>query len=35
MTKYLFEPTAPATIPIVGTDKLYPVNRIFCVGRNY
>ena len=35
MTDYLFEPTAPATIPIVGSDKLYPVNRIFCVGRNY
>ena len=35
MTDYLFEPTAPATIPIIGSDKLYPVNRIFCVGRNY
>jgi fumarylpyruvate hydrolase len=22
-------------IPIVGSDKSYPVNRIFCVGRNY
>lgn len=35
MTDYLFEPTAPATIPIIGSDKVYPVNRIFCVGRNY
>ena len=35
MTQFLFEPTAPATIPIIGSDKLYPVNRIFCVGRNY
>ena len=35
MTDYLFEPTAPATIPIIDSDKLYPVNRIFCVGRNY
>ena len=35
MTQYLFEPTAPATIPIIGSEKLYPVNRIFCVGRNY
>ena len=35
MTDYLFEPTAPAPIPIIGSDKLYPVNRIFCVGRNY
>ena len=35
MTQYLFEPTAPATIPIIGSDSVYPVNRIFCVGRNY
>ena len=35
MTQYLFEPAAPATIPIIGSEKLYPVNRIFCVGRNY
>ena len=35
MTNYLFEPTAPSVIPIVGSDQVYPVNRIFCVGRNY
>ena len=35
MSAYLFEPTAPSTIPVFGSDKLYPVNRIFCVGRNY
>ena len=35
MTNYLFQPPAPAVIPIFGSDKLYPVNRIFCVGRNY
>ena len=35
MTAYLFEPTAPSTIPVFGLDKLFPVNRIFCVGRNY
>ena len=35
MTDYLFEPTAPATIPIIGSDKLYPVFLFFCVGRNY
>ena len=35
MTAYLFEPTAPSTIPVFGSDKLFPVNRIFCVGRNY
>ena len=35
MSAYLFEPTAPSTIAVFGSDKLYPVNRIFCVGRNY
>ena len=35
MTNYLFEPTAPVTIPIIGSDMVYPVDRIFCVGRNY
>lgn len=35
MSNYVFEPAAPAVIPIFGSDKLFPVNRIFCVGRNY
>lgn len=35
MTKYLFEPSPVAALPIAGTDVLYPVARIFCVGRNY
>ena len=35
MSSYIFEPAAPATIPIFGSDKVFPVNRIFCVGRNY
>jgi 2-keto-4-pentenoate hydratase/2-oxohepta-3-ene-1,7-dioic acid hydratase in catechol pathway len=26
----------PATyIPIVGSDEMYPVRRIYCIGRNY
>lgn len=32
---YLFPPEAPKTVPIVGERALYPVRRIFCVGRNY
>jgi len=32
---YLFPPAARPTLPIVGTDDLFPVNRVFCVGRNY
>ena len=32
---YTFEPPKVATIPVVGSDKLFPVHRIYCVGRNY
>ncbi len=29
-------PAAPTTcVPVVGTDALFPVHRIYCVGRNY
>ena len=35
MSDYVFSPPAIQAIPIVGSDKLFPVNRIFCVGRNY
>ena len=35
MSEYVFSPPAIQAIPIVGSDKLFPVNRIFCVGRNY
>lgn len=35
MTDYLFEvPNQPA-LPVAGESRLYPVARIFCVGRNY
>ncbi len=32
---YIFPPSPVQTLPIVGTDLLFPVRRIFCVGRNY
>ncbi|MBX9992308.1 fumarylacetoacetate hydrolase family protein [Phreatobacter oligotrophus] len=32
---YVFEPAARAALPVVGTDKLFPVRRVYCVGRNY
>ncbi len=35
MNRYLFEPAPPAGVEIAGSDVLFPVNRIFCVGRNY
>ena len=34
MTAYLFDLPIPA-IPVLGESALYPVRRIFCVGRNY
>jgi fumarylpyruvate hydrolase len=32
---YVFDPAPQATLPIKGSDKLFPVHRIYCVGRNY
>jgi fumarylpyruvate hydrolase len=32
---YLFEPPAQRSLAIVGSDQRFPINRIFCVGRNY
>jgi fumarylpyruvate hydrolase len=33
--KFLFPEPATSTVPVEGSDALFPVNRIFCVGRNY
>lgn len=35
MSSYLFEPPPPVSVEIAGRDARFPVNRIFCVGRNY
>ena len=35
MADYLFDLPEPPTLGVSGTDALYPVTRIFCVGRNY
>jgi fumarylpyruvate hydrolase len=32
---YAFPPVAQPVVPIVGSNKLFPVHRVFCVGRNY
>lgn len=32
---YLFDAPEVNTIPVQGEEALYPVHRIFCVGRNY
>lgn len=34
-THYIFPPAPVSAVPIEGQDGLFPVNRIFCVGRNY
>jgi fumarylpyruvate hydrolase len=32
---YLFPPVVQPVVPVSGSAKLFPVHRIFCVGRNY
>ncbi len=32
---YVFDPHPTVTMPIVGSDALFPVHRVYCVGRNY
>jgi len=34
MGEYFFEPVRP-TVSVVGSDRLFPVHRIYCVGQNY
>jgi fumarylpyruvate hydrolase len=33
--KYAVSPAPVVTLPVAGSDEQFPVNRIFCVGRNY
>lgn len=35
MDNLLFAPKQAITLPVIGTDQQFPINRIFCVGRNY
>jgi fumarylpyruvate hydrolase len=32
---YVFEPLPIPSLPVAGSDRLFPVHRIYCVGRNY
>jgi fumarylpyruvate hydrolase len=32
---YVFAPPATVSLPVVGTEARFPVNRVYCVGRNY
>jgi fumarylpyruvate hydrolase len=35
MSDFLFPPEARPAVPVVGESGLFPVRRIYCVGRNY
>jgi len=35
MSEFVFTPPAPASVAVAGTDKRFPVHRIYCVGLNY
>ena len=35
MTKLVIPSTSITTIPVSGTEKVFPVRRIYCIGRNY
>ncbi len=35
MPQFPFEPPQLTTLPIAGSDARFPVNRVYCVGRNY
>jgi fumarylpyruvate hydrolase len=33
--QFAFPPHAVAAVPVAGSDTMFPVHRIYCVGRNY
>ena len=33
--KYIFTPQHPVVIPVADSETLFPVHRVYCVGRNY
>jgi fumarylpyruvate hydrolase len=35
MTEFVFPPPAPTTLPVAGGAALFPVGRVYCIGRNY
>jgi fumarylpyruvate hydrolase len=34
-SRYVIAPPEVAALPVEGSDRLCPVNRVFCIGRNY
>ena len=35
MPEYVVEPPNPVGLPVAGSDALFPVRRVYCIGRNY
>ncbi|MCE2988491.1 MAG: fumarylacetoacetate hydrolase family protein [Phenylobacterium sp.] len=35
MTNYVVAPPPVAALPVVGSSELFPLRRVYCVGRNY
>ena len=35
MKHFPFKPTEQVLLNIMGSDEKYPVNHVYCVGRNY
>ncbi|CUH50792.1 fumarylacetoacetate hydrolase family protein [Shimia marina] len=35
MPDYVVPPAAPVALPVVGSDALFAVRRVYCIGRNY
>src|SRR5699024_5611153 len=33
--EFAISPPPVASLPISGSDKVFPINRVFCIGRNY
>ena len=33
--KFVFQPPAVNALAVAGSDALFPVRRVYCVGRNY
>jgi fumarylpyruvate hydrolase len=32
---YVIQPAAIPTLPVAGSDQVFPIRRVYCVGRNY
>ncbi|MDM0041222.1 fumarylacetoacetate hydrolase family protein [Variovorax sp. J22G21] len=35
MTEFVFPALAPTTLPVAGSTAVFPVGRVYCIGRNY